>query len=78
MQIIAELEPTARAVYCGAIGYLDFSGAMDTSIVIRTYLVQDGEVYFQAGGGIVADSTPEAEYGETLDKARALIAALAP
>jgi para-aminobenzoate synthetase component 1 len=77
MQIIAELEPTARAVYCGAIGYVSLSRALDTSIVIRTYLVQDGEVYFQAGGGIVADSTPEAEYGETLDKARALIAALA-
>jgi anthranilate/para-aminobenzoate synthase component I len=51
---------------------------MDTSIVIRTYLVRGEETYFHAGGGIVADSNPEAEYAETLDKARALIAALAP
>ncbi len=78
MQIIAELEPTARGVYCGAIGYLSFTGAVDTSIVIRTFLVRGGDAYFQAGGGIVADSNPEEEYGETLDKARALIAALAP
>jgi para-aminobenzoate synthetase component 1 len=77
MEIIAELEPTRRGVYCGAIGYLSAGGAMDTSIVIRTYLALRGQVYFQAGGGIVADSDPELEYRETLDKARALIAALA-
>jgi para-aminobenzoate synthetase component I len=78
MQIIAELEPTRRAVYCGSIGYWSVTGALDTSIVIRTYLVLGGDVYFQAGGGIVADSDPDQEYRETLDKARGLIAALAP
>src|SRR5437868_9227450 len=78
MQIIAELEPTARGVYCGAIGYLSTSGALDSSIVIRTYLVRGHDVYFQVGGGIVADSDPEQEYRETLDKARGLIAALLP
>jgi len=78
MQIIAELEPTARGVYCGAIGYLSTSGALDSSIVIRTYLVRGRDVYFQVGGGIVADSDPEQEYRETLDKARGLIAALLP
>jgi para-aminobenzoate synthetase component 1 len=77
MEIIAELEPTRRGVYCGSIGYLSITGAMDTSIVIRTYSALRGRVYFQAGGGIVADSDPELEYRETLDKARALIAALA-
>jgi para-aminobenzoate synthetase component 1 len=76
MEIIAELEPTRRGVYCGSIGYLAASGAMDTSIVIRTYVAKGERVYFQAGGGIVADSDPEQEYRETLDKARALIDAL--
>jgi para-aminobenzoate synthetase component I len=78
MQIIAELEPTRRGVYCGAIGYWSVTGGFDTSIVIRTYLVLGDVVYFQAGGGIVADSEPEQEYRETLDKARGLIAALLP
>jgi para-aminobenzoate synthetase component I len=77
MEIIAELEPTQRGVYCGSIGYISATGAMDTSIVIRTYLALGGEVYFQAGGGIVADSDVELEYRETLDKARALIETLA-
>ena len=76
MEIIAELEPTQRAVYCGSIGYVSITGAMDTSIVIRTYLALNGHVYFQAGGGIVADSDPELEYRETLDKARGLIETL--
>jgi para-aminobenzoate synthetase component 1 len=76
MEIIAELEPTRRGVYCGSIGYLSRTGAMDTSIVIRTYLALRNQVYFQAGGGIVADSDPEQEYRETLDKARALIEVL--
>ncbi len=76
MEIIAELEPTQRGVYCGSIGYVSATGAMDTSIVIRTYLALDGQVYFQAGGGIVADSDPELEYAETLDKARGLIETL--
>jgi para-aminobenzoate synthetase component 1 len=76
MEIIAELEPTQRGVYCGSIGYVSATGAMDTSIVIRTYLALRGQVYFQAGGGIVADSDPELEYRETLDKARGLIETL--
>jgi len=78
MQIIAELEPTARGAYCGAIGYVSVTGALDTNIVIRTYLVRGRDVYFQVGGGIVADSDPEQEYRETLDKARGLVAALTP
>jgi para-aminobenzoate synthetase component 1 len=73
MEIIAELEPTARGVYCGSIGYLSFTGAMDLSIAIRTGVRVGGTLYFQAGGGIVADSEPDAEYRETLDKARGLI-----
>jgi para-aminobenzoate synthetase component I len=76
MEIIAELEPTRRGVYCGSIGYLSATGAMDTSIVIRTFVLRDGELYFQAGGGIVADSDPELEYRETLDKAAGLIETL--
>ena len=76
MQIIAELEPTGRGGYCGSIGYVSVTGALDTSIVIRTYLVLGEDVYFQVGGGVVADSDPEQEYRETLDKARGLIAAL--
>ncbi len=78
MEIIAEIEPARRGPYCGSIGYIGFDGGMDTSIVIRTYAVKDRIVTFQAGGGIVADSTPAAEYAETLAKARALIAALSP
>jgi para-aminobenzoate synthetase component 1 len=77
MQIIAELEPTQRGVYCGSIGYLSVTGALDTNIVIRTYLILGDHVYFQVGGGIVADSDPEQEYRETLDKARGLVTALA-
>ena len=78
MQIIAELEPTQRAVYCGSIGYFSLTGALDTSIVIRTCLVLGTQVYAQVGGGIVADSDPESEYGETLDKARGVVAAFVP
>jgi para-aminobenzoate synthetase component 1 len=78
MEIIAELEPTRRGPYCGSIGYIGFDGSMDTSIVIRTYAMRNGRVTFQAGGGIVADSTPADEYAETLAKARALITALSP
>jgi para-aminobenzoate synthetase component 1 len=77
MQIIAELEPSRRGVYCGAIGYWSVTGALDTSIVIRTSVVVGQRVYFSVGGGIVADSDPESEYRETLDKAAATIAALA-
>ena len=77
MEIIEELEPTRRGVYTGAIGYLCFSGDMDVNIVIRTVIVKDGVAYFQVGGGIVADSDPEAEYQETIDKGQALARALA-
>ena len=76
MEIIDELEPTRRSVYTGAIGYLSFSGEMDLNIVIRTFLIKGRRAYFQVGGGIVYDSEAEAEYVETLDKARALIQAL--
>ena len=77
MEIIDELEPTCRGIYCGAIGFLGFDGDMDTSIVIRTVVVKDGRAYFQVGGAVVADSDPAEEYQETLDKARASILALA-
>ncbi len=72
MQIIEELEPDRRALYCGAIGYVGFDGAMDTSIAIRTLVVGGGEARFWAGGGIVADSDPAAEFAETEHKAAAL------
>jgi para-aminobenzoate synthetase component 1 len=77
MEVIAELEPSWRGVYCGAIGYWSLTGELDTSIAIRTALVQGDRIYFSAGGGIVADSDPQQEYLETLDKARAMIDALA-
>jgi para-aminobenzoate synthetase component 1 len=77
MEIISELEPSARGVYCGAIGYWSVNGQLDSSIGIRTAVALAGRIYFSAGGGIVADSDPEQEYRETLDKARGLIDALA-
>jgi para-aminobenzoate synthetase component 1 len=77
MEIIAELEPSRRGVYCGSLGYMSVTGELDTSIAIRTAVVRDGRIYFNAGGGIVADSKPEQEYRETLDKARGIIDALA-
>jgi para-aminobenzoate synthetase component 1 len=73
MEIIAELEPSARGVYCGSIGYWSVTGALDTSIAIRTAIARGDRLYFSAGGGIVADSVPEQEYRETLDKARGII-----
>ena len=76
MEIIDELEPTRRSVYTGAIGYLGFDGNADLSIVIRTFLATRGRLFFQAGGGIVADSRLEAEYEETTHKARALLEAV--
>jgi len=75
MEIIDELEPERRGFYGGAIGYLSANGDMDTCIALRTALVKDGEVIVQAGGGVVADSDPEAEYQESNNKARALIRA---
>jgi para-aminobenzoate synthetase component 1 len=77
MEIITELERRRRGVYCGSIGYWSVSGALDTSVAIRTAVARAGRIYFGAGGGIVADSDPAEEYQETLDKARGLIAALA-
>ena len=73
MQIIDELEPNRRGVYCGAIGYIGFDGNMDTNIAIRTAVYANGEISFYAGGGIVADSVLDKEYAETLDKASSLI-----
>ncbi len=73
MQVIEELEPTARGVYCGSIGYLDFAGRVDLNIAIRTAVHRDGQLYFQVGGGIVADSEPDAEYEETLTKAQSFL-----
>ena len=77
MEIIAELEPSQRGVYCGSIGYWSVTGDLDTNIAIRTAVARHGRVYFSAGGGIVADSDPEQEYRETLDKARGIIEVLA-
>jgi anthranilate synthase component 1 len=77
MEIINELEPVKRSVYAGAVGYLDFRGNMDTCIAIRTMVIKDGVAHVQAGGGVVYDSVPATEYQETLNKARALLAAIA-
>lgn len=76
MQIIAELEPTARGPYCGSIGFISFNGTMDTNILIRTMTAAGGWLQFPVGGGIVADSSPEQEFEETLTKARGLLQAL--
>ncbi len=75
MEIIEELEPTRRGIYAGCIGYFAANGTMDTCIGLRTALVKDGTMYVQAGGGVVADSTPEGEYEETRQKSRALFRA---
>lgn len=76
MEIIDELEPTRRGPYAGAVGYLSLNGNMDTCITIRTLIVHRGKVYVQAGAGIVADSIPELEYKETVNKALAMIKAV--
>lgn len=76
MEIIDELEPHRRGPYAGAVGYIDFAGNMDTCIALRTMVIQDGVAYVQAGAGIVADSQPELEYKETLNKARGLLKAI--
>ncbi|SHE88318.1 anthranilate synthase, component I [Modicisalibacter ilicicola DSM 19980] len=77
MQIIDELEPVKRGVYSGAVGYLSWHGNMDTAIAIRTAVIKDGELHVQAGAGVVADSVPELEWQETLNKGRALFRAVA-
>ena len=76
MEIIDELEPTRRGPYAGAVGYFGFSGNMDTCITIRTLVIRKGVAYIQAGGGVVADSDPSAEYQETVNKARAMMRAV--
>jgi anthranilate synthase component 1 len=76
MEIIDELEPHRRGPYGGAVGYIDFSGNMDTCITLRTLVLKGQTAYLQAGAGIVADSVPETEYKETLDKAMGLLRAL--
>ncbi|MCZ6634479.1 MAG: anthranilate synthase component I [bacterium] len=76
MEIIDEVEPTRRGVYAGAVGYIDFSGNMDTCIAIRTMVIKNKKAYVQAGGGVVFDSEPEYEYQETVNKARALFRAV--
>jgi para-aminobenzoate synthetase component 1 len=77
MEIIAELEPTARGPYCGCLGWIGFDGAADTNILIRTFTAGRGWVQFPVGGGVVADSDPAREYEETLHKAAGLLQALA-
>jgi anthranilate synthase component I len=76
MEIIDELEPVRRGVYAGAVGYFSYTGNTDTAIALRTILVKNGRVYIQAGGGVVADSDPAAEYEESVNKARAMVRAL--
>ena len=76
MEIIDELEPTKRGPYAGAVGYFDYRGNMDTCITLRTMVIKDKRVYIQAGAGLVADSDPDSEYQETVNKAKALLAAV--
>ena len=76
MEIIDELEPTKRGVYGGAVGYIGFNGDMDTAIAIRTAVIKDQRLYVQAGAGIVADSVPQSEWDETMNKAREVFRAV--
>jgi len=76
MEIIDELEPVKRGVYAGAVGYLSWTGNMDTAIAIRTAVIKDGALHIQAGAGIVADSVPENEWAETMNKGRAIFRAV--
>jgi len=75
MEIIDEFEPTKRGIYSGAVGYLGFNGDMDVAIALRTAVVKDHQLFMQAGAGIVADSVPQSEWQETLNKARAVLRA---
>jgi anthranilate synthase component 1 len=77
MEIIDELEPVKRGIYSGAVGYLSWNGNMDTAIAIRTAVIKDGQLHIQAGAGVVADSQPELEWQETLNKGRAVFRAVA-
>jgi len=76
MEIIDEIEPVRRGPYAGAVGYIDFAGSMDTCIALRTIVVKDGRAFVQSGAGIVADSVPEMEFEETLNKARGLLVSI--
>jgi anthranilate synthase component 1 len=76
MEIIDELETVRRGVYAGAVGYFSYTGNTDTAIALRTLVVKNDRVYIQAGGGVVADSDPGAEFDESINKARAMIRAL--
>jgi anthranilate synthase component 1 len=76
MEIIEELEPVRRGPYAGAVGYFSYSGNMDTCITIRTLIIKGNKVYVQAGAGIVADSVPESEYAETVNKAMGMMKAV--
>ena len=76
MEIIRELEPDRRGIYAGAVLYMDYANNLDSCIAIRTIVLRDEEVMVQAGAGIVADSVPEQEYAETVNKARALFRAI--
>ena len=76
MEIIDEFEPHKRGPYAGAVGYIDFTGNMDTCIALRTLVMQGNKAYVQAGAGLVADSVPRTEYEETLNKARGLLKAI--
>jgi len=76
MKVIDALEPVRRGIYAGAVGYFDLGGAIDFSVVIRSFVISEGRCTFNVGGAVVADSDPEAEYRESMDKARALVAAL--
>ncbi len=77
MEIIDELEPVKRGIYSGAVGYLSWNGDMDTAIAIRTAVIKDGTLHIQAGAGIVADSQPQMEWEETMNKGRAVFRAVA-
>jgi anthranilate synthase component 1 len=77
MEIINELEPVKRGVYAGAVGYLSWTGNMDTAIAIRTAVIKDHTLHIQAGAGIVADSIPASEWEETMNKGRAIFRAVA-
>jgi len=77
MQIIDELEPVKRGIYSGAVGYMSWSGNLDTAIAIRTAVIKDGKLNIQAGAGIVHDSVPENEWAETMNKGRAIFKAVA-
>jgi anthranilate synthase component I len=76
MEIIEELEKTRRGIYAGGILYLDFAGNLDSCIALRTMVIKNGMAHVQAGGGVVADSTPDGEFDESVNKSKALLRAL--